>query len=310
MSSIEIFTRFDLANKEIFDYLSRSSTFLRTGSIFFRTENFLCRNSKIDLDTSFSQKCVFSDLMQLFCKVQEISENEKISIKFDGLVKGLQSFNFIKDEESCILRESIKFSLYNNFNFFPIEIFLASIFYIDLFVRHLRLKNLVYKELSSAGQRKNSLIDFSEIRTYIVIDSNIGEISSLIADLNKFALLLSPFTRMRNINENEFLIDFLVPFLPELKCSLFKSKSNVLEISFSNKLVKGKNIFKLFPLEKKLVIENTICVEGVMQLLKLFWLITGNTFVRNELNSWNRRLKEVVEKTALSKYLKEAFSTT
>ena len=109
MSSIEIFTRFDLTNKEIFNYLSHSSTFLRTGSIFFRTENFLCRNSKIDIDTSFSQKCVFSDLMQLFCKVQEISENEKISIKFDGLVKGLQSFNFIEDEESCILRESIDF---------------------------------------------------------------------------------------------------------------------------------------------------------------------------------------------------------
>lgn len=217
MSSIEIFTRFDLTRKEVFDYLSESSNFLRTGSVFFKTENLVSNNSKIDLSTSFSQKCVFSDLMQLFCKVQEISENEKISIKFNGLIKGLQSFNFIEDEESCILRESTEFFLYNNFNFLPVDIFLSVIFYIDSFVRHLRLKTLISKEISPLRPKRNPLINFSEIRTYMVIDSNIGEISSLIADLNKFALLISPFIRMRNIKGDEFVVDFLIPFLPELK---------------------------------------------------------------------------------------------
>ena len=45
-----------------------------------------------------------------------------------------------------------------------------------------------------------------------------------------------------------------------------------------------------------------------MTYLKLGWFILGNTLIKTELNDWNKRLKEIAEKTKLSKHLDLAFS--
>lgn len=309
MSSIDIFTRIELPQEEVFKYLLNSHTLSRCASPFFKLENLSCSNSKIDLETCFSQKCALLDILQFFYRVKEIKPTEKILFQFDGLIKGLQCINLIKDENSCILKESIEFSLYNQFSLPILDLLLSILFYFDTLIKHLRLKNTIYKE-NLVSKKGNILKGLTAIRSYIIINANINEITSLFEDLNKFVLWISPLVKIKILNDKndfkegqEFSMEFLVPLLPGFYCTINKKDSNKIIISFSSSILKGKNIWTILPLENQYLIENTIEIDEALAYLKLIWMIIGNTFIKDELNNWNKRLKEVAEKTNLSKFL-------
>ena len=309
MPSIDIFTRIELPQEKVFNYLLDSHTLSRCASPLFKLENLSCSNSKIDLETCFSQKCVLLDILQLFYSVKEITPDEKILFEFNGLIKGSQSINLIKDENSCILKETIEFSLYNQFSLPILDLILLLLFYFDTFIKHLRLKNTVYKE-NLAGKRENLSKEFTAIRSYIIINANINEITSLFEDLNKFALWVSPFVKIKTLNnknnskeEQEFSMELLLPLLPGFYCKINKTDSNKIIISFSNSILKGRNIWTILPLKNQYLIENTIEIDETLAYLKLIWTLIGNTFIKDELNNWNKRLKEVVERSNLSRSL-------
>ncbi len=314
MSTIDIFSRIELPKEEVFKYLSNSHTIARCASPFFKLENLRCKNSKIDQDTHFTQKNVFFDFLQLFFRVKEVIPPKKISYQFDGLIKGMQVVDIIEDEGSSLIKERLEFSLYNQFNIPLLDIFLSLFFYIDTFIRHLRLKSILYKESEVDKKKLNIFKELSTIRSYIVIDARISDIESLFEDLNKFSLWLSPFLKLQTLNTHdfkegqEFSLKFIFPFLPCFYCRINKKSLNKIEISFSNPLLRGNNSWSIIPYENQFVIENTVEIEEIMFCLELLWLVLGNTLIRDELNNWNKRLKEVAEKTNLSKYLDLAVS--
>lgn len=308
MSSIDIFTRIELPQEEVFKYLLNSHTLSRCASPLFKLENLSCSNSKIDLETCFSQKCVLLDILQLFYRTKEIIPNEKILFHFDGLIKGSQCINLIKDENSCILKESIEFSLYNQFSLPILDLLLSLLFYFDTFTKHLRLKNIIYKE--NPTNKENISKKLTTIRSYITVNANISEIISLFEDLNKFALWVSPLVKIKTLNnsredkeEREFSMEFLLPLLPSFSCGITKKDLSKIIISFSSSILKGKNTWAILPLGKQYLIENTIEIDEALDYIKLIWMIIGNTFIKGELNNWNKRLKEVAEKTNLSRFL-------
>lgn len=301
MSTIDIFSRIELPKEEVFKHLLNSHTISRCASPFFKLDNFNCKNSKIDQDTYFSQKCVFLELLQLFFTVKEIIPNSKIAFKFDGLIKGTQCINLIEDANSCIIKERLDFSLFNQFNL-PLLIFILSIFfYLDTFIRHLRLKNILYKD--NGSKTWNLLKEYSTIRSYITINTNITAISSFFEDLNKLDIFLSPFLKIDTTNQSdEFSLSFFLPLFPSFKCKINKKDSNKIIVSFSNPMFTGKNTWSIFTCENELVVENSIEIEHLSSFLKLLWPILGNTLIKTELTNWNQRLKEIAEKTNLSKY--------
>ena len=303
MASTDIFSKLSISSEEVFKYLVNSHIILRCASPFFKLENFSCTNSKIDKDTYFVQKCVLSDLLQLFFKVKEIIPNKKIVFEFEGLIKGTQSIYLIENEGECILREKLEFSTYNQFNLPILNFILSIFFYIDSFIKHLRLKNILYKEKGI----KVPLKSYSTIRSYIIIDADIKAISSLFEDLNKLAVWISPFLKIdvseKNKECHEFSTSLLLPFLPSIHCKVNKKESNKIIISFSNSLFKGKNTWSILPCENEFLIENTIELDEALMYLKLAWYLLGNTVIKNELRNWNKRLKEISEKTNLLKLI-------
>ena len=311
---IDIFSRIELPKEEVFKYLVNSNTISRCVSPFFKLKNLRCKNQTIDLDTHFIQENVFSELLQLFFNVKEIVQNKKITYQFEGLIKGTQSINLIEDGDICILKESIEFYLFNQFNFPILDLILSAFFYTDTFIRHLRLKSIIYKEKPGI-KNQNIINDFSTTRSYIETDADINSIISLFDDLQKLSLWISPLVKI-NIKENHeevkegevFSISFILPFLPALNCRIEKKDSKKLKISFTNSMLKGNNTWTIFPNENKFLIENSIEIEEIMTYLKLGWFILGNTLIKTELNDWNKRLKEIAEKTKLSKHLDLAFS--
>src|SRR3990167_6115141 len=111
MSSIDIFTRIQLPQEEVFNYLINPHTLSRCASPFFKLENLRSSNLKIDSNTYFSQKFVFSDFLQLFYTVKEVTSPKKILFNFEGLIKGSDCMDIISDDGSSILKEKIDFSL-------------------------------------------------------------------------------------------------------------------------------------------------------------------------------------------------------
>lgn len=308
MPSIETFSRFELTKEEVFSYILKSQNISRYLSPFFTLETVNSKNLNIDLETSYIQKSVFFDPLQLFYKVKEITPDNKIAYNIEGLIKGTQNIQLISDEDSCILREKTDVYLYNQFNLLPINILISFFFYIDSCIKHLRLKNTIYKDLGI--QKSLALNEFSKIRSYIVIDSNFDDVNSLFEDLNKLALWVSPYLKLNKEDESHFSISFSIPLLPSLSCEINHSKKNKIEITFLNGFIKGRNTWSLLPCDKELIVENTIELEQITAYLNLIWLLLGNTLVKNELYNWNKRLKEVVEKTNLSKHLELAFSNS
>ncbi len=310
MTTIDIFSRIELPSEQVFNYLLNPHTLYRCSSPFFQVENFNLENSKINTNSSFSQKCVFLDILQLYYNAKEIIPNEKLSYEFNGLIKGSQIANLISDGKSCILKEQLSFSLYNDFNFPIVNILLSILFYMDIFIKHLRLKSLLYKECSNGRNKKSIFGDFGTIRSYIVIESDLGSILSLFEDLNKFSLWLPnllQFSTSKNNkanDSNEFCLEFLLPILPKLSCKITKEESNKITISFSNPLFSGKNIWAIFPCENKFVIENTIEIDEIIEYIKLFWILIGNTLIKYELGEWNKRLKEVVGRKGVTSGLR------
>lgn len=306
MSTIDIFSRIQIPKEEVFKHLISSHTISRCVSPFFKIENLNCSNSRLDLDSYFTQKCVLSELLQLFFNVKEIVPDKKILFQFEGLIKGKQCINLLEDENGCILKERIDFSLYNYFNFPVLDTFLALFFYLDTCIKHLRLKNILYKD----SKMKSLLKDYSAIRSYIVIDADLKVINSFFNDLNKFALWISPFVKVTSLNHKqeleegtEFSLEFMVPFIQSVHCKISKKQLNKIIISFSNSFLSGKNIWSIFPCENELVIENTLELDDILIYLQIAWLLIGNTLLRKELKNWNKRLKEIAERTSLTKYL-------
>ncbi len=314
MSSIDIFSNLNVSPKEAFKYLTNSHIIQRCSSPFFKLENFHCKNSKIDIDTYFLQKSVLSELFQLFFKVKEIVPENKIVFEFDGLIQGTQTIYVLDDpniKDNCLIREKIEFHFFNQFSFPLISLALILFFYFDTFVKHIRLKSIIKKE---TGLRYTDSLDkYLAIKSYIVIDANLQWINSLFEDLTKFSLWLLPFLKIESqsklipFNEGqEFLLGFIVPFFPKLSCRIVKKSSNQITVSFENSLFKGKNIWSFIPCEHEFVIENTIEIENIIPYLSLVWFFLSNTVLKQELNDWNRRLKDIVEKTNLSQHLEYA----
>lgn len=308
MPYLDIFSRIELPKEEVFKCLSSSHNIPRYSSPFFKLENISSKNPVIDLDTSFSQKCVFLELLQLFFRVKEITPNKKILFRFDGLIKGTQSINLIDDENSCIIKERLEFSLYNQFNLPLLAFVLSMFFYTDIFIKHVRLKNVLYKDYGF--EKRDILKEYSTIRSYIVIDANIKSINSLFEDLNKFSIWLSHFFKIEPLTQeqgfkegNEFTLEFILPFLPLFQCKIDKKEPNKITISFSSPVLKGNNIWSILPCENELIVENAIEINYISVYLKLLWPILANTLIRSELNNWNERLKEIAEKTNLSKFV-------
>lgn len=301
MPSIELFSRFELTKEEVFNYLLKSQNISRYLSPFFTLETIQSKNSKIDLETSYIQKSVFLDSLQILYKIKEIVPDNKISYSLEGLIKGTQNIQLVSIENSCILRDKIDVSLYNQFNLLPINILISIFFYLDTCIKHLRLKSIIYKDLGISKEIASN--EFSKIRSYIVIDADFNGVNSLFEDFNKLTLWVSPYLKLKKQNENNFLISFSMPLLPTFSCKINHSNPNKVEISFSNTLIKGKNIWSILPCENELIIENTIELEQITFYLNILWLILGNTLLRNELRHWNKRLKEVAEKTNLSRHL-------
>ena len=302
MSDINIFSRIELPKNEVFKYLSNSHTISRCTSPFFKLKNLRCKNQTIDLDTHFTQESVFLEFLQLFFNVKEIIPDKKITYQFEGLIKGIQSINLIEDENSCILKESIEFYLFNQFNLPVIDLILSVFFYLDTFIKHLRLKSIIHKD--NPGIKNLSVLkDFSTIRSYIEIDADVTNIMSLFDDLQKLSLWISPLIKI-DIKEKRFIL----PFLPALDFRIEKKDSKKLKISFATSILKGNNTWTILPNENKFLIENSIEIEEIMTYLKLGWFILGNTLIKHELNDWNKRLKEIAQKTQLSKYLETTVS--
>lgn len=308
MSSIELFSRFELTKEEVFNYLLKTQNISRYLSPFFNLESIQSNGAKIDLETYYIQKSVFLDSLQLFYKVSEIVPDNKISYSLNGLIKGTEKIHLVSVENSCIMRDKIDVSLFNEFNLLPINILISIFFYIDTCIKHIRLKSIIYKDLGVTKETAKN--EFSKIRSYIVIDSDFNSVNSLFEDFNKLALWVSPYLKLKKLNENNFSISFAFPLLPIFSCEINHSKSNKIEISFSNSFIQGKNTWSILPCENELIIENTIELEHLVFYLNALWLILGNTLIKNELYNWNKRLKEVVEKTNLSKHLEMCFKST
>ncbi len=316
MTAIDIFSRIELPQKEVFKNFLQVNTFTRCVSPFFTIENFTSSNSNIDTNTSFSLKCAFLDILQFFVTVKEITD-KKIVFELNGLIKATQTIYFIEDEKnSTLVREKFEFSLYNQFNIPLLSLILSIFFYIDSFIKHLRFKSLLYKSFESTNSEKK-FKDLFSIKSYIVIEAPINEINSLFQDLNKFSLWLSPFIKIDSkSSENdfkcgkEFLLTFTLPILGAFCCRVNKNDSNKIEISFSNPILNGINTWSLLPCENEVIIENKIEIEDASVYLKLVWLLLGNSLLRLELDSWNRRLKDIVERTNLYKDVLVSPSTT
>lgn len=306
MTSIDIFSKIELPQKEVLKYFLQTSTFKGCVSPFFTIEHFTSSNSNIDTNMSFCLKCAFLDLLQFYVTVKEITDR-KIVFDLNGLIKATQTIYFIEDEKGdTLLREKFEFSLYNQFNLSLIGIVLSIFFYIDSFIKHLRFRNALYKNFSFA--KKKNPKDLFSVKSYMVIESPMSEINSLFQDLNKFSLWLSPFVKIESKNnENdfkpgkEFLLTFMLPVLGKFHCRINKNEYNKIEISFSNSLLNGVNSWSFLPCENEIVIENKIEIEDISVYLKLFWLVFGNSLLRLELDSWNKRLKDIVERTNLYK---------
>ena len=99
--------------------------------------------------------------------------------------------------------------------------------------------------------------------------------------------------------KNEFT--FTLPLLGSFQCRINKNESNKIEISFSNPILNGINTWAILPCENEIVIENTLEIDEGSIYLKLLWLLLGNSLLRMELDNWNKRLKDIVEKTNLYK---------
>ena len=226
---------------------------------------------------------------------------------FEGLIKGTKEIDLISDGACTILKEKYDVSLYNQFSLIPIDFLISILFSLDSNIKHLRLKNIIYKDLSIPKQK--SAGSSLSIRSYITIDSNIESINSFFEDLNKLALWISPYLKLDKYNNDLFSINFILPIFPDLSCTINTSIKNKVEIDFSNSVIKGKNIWSAFKTDHQLVVENRVELEKISMYLNLIWLILGNTLIKQELNNLNLRLKEVAEKTYLSQYLEASLKT-
>ena len=306
MAAIDIFSKVEIPQKEIFKHFLQTNTFMKSVSPFFTIENFTSASSNIDTGTYFSLKCVFLELLQFFVTVKEIIPDKKIVFDLNGLIKATQTIYFIKDEEnSTLVREKFEFALYNQFNLPLLSLILSIFFYIDSCIKHLRLKNAIMKNV---GEKKNNFKDLFAVRSYIVVEADVNEINSLFQDLNKFSLWLSPFVKIDSLNKEddfkhgkEFLLTFALPVIGNFQCRVNKNESNKVEISFSNPILSGINTWSILPCENEVVIESTLEIDDSSVYMKLLWLLLGNSFVRIELNNWNKRLKDIVERTNLYK---------
>ena len=246
----------------------------------------------------------------MFYKVKEIVENEKISYTFEGLTRGTHNIQLASTgKNSCVLREKVDVSLFNEFNLMPIDLFLSLFFHLDTCIKQLRLKSIIYKDLKIP-----LLNDLSNIRSYIVIDANLESINSFFEDLNKLALWISPYLKLEKLesqdNIKRFLLNFTGSPFPSIECTLLSQEKNKIQISFENLFFKGKNTWSVLPVEKQFIIENSLEMEHVAFFMEFLWIILGNTVIKGELTNWNKRLKEVAEKTNLSQYLELSLNPT
>lgn len=306
MPSIEAFSRFETPKEELFNFLLKSSNLSRYISPFFTLEKINCKNSNIDQNTYFIQKFALLGSVEIFYKVKEIINNEKISYGFEGLTKGSHDIQLASTEKnSCILREKIDVSLFNDLNLMPIDLLISFLFHLDVCIKQLRLKSIIYKDLKIP-----LLNNLSNVRSYIVIDANIESINSFFEDLNKLALWISPYLKLEKLESGEnikrFSLNFAAPLSPSIVCSLESQEKNKIQINFEGFLFKGKNTWSVLPLEKQFLIENSLEMEHIAFFMDFIWIILGNTLIKGELASWNKRLKEVAERTNLSKYLEVA----
>ena len=309
MSTIDIFSRIEFSQKEVFKYFLEVNTFKRCVSPFFTIENFTSNSPAFDTNTCFSLKCAFLELLQFFVTVKEIIPDKKIVFDLNGLIKGTQTIYFIEDSNGSLLREKFDFSLYNQFNLPVLSLILSIFFYIDACIKHFRFKNILYKDFQlTSNQKKNNFKDLFAIRSYIVVEADINEINTLFQDLNKFSLWLSPFVKIEPLSEKnefkqgkEFLLTFALPVLGAFQCRINKNELNKIEISFSNPILNGINTWSILPCENEIVIENSLELYDTSVYLKLLWLLLGNSLVRIELDNWNKRLKDIVERTNLYK---------
>ena len=302
MTAIDIFSRIELSHKEVFKCFVDANNFKKCVSPFFTIENFNSSNTQIDMNTCFSLKCAFLNLLQFFVTVKEIVPDKKIIFDLNGLIKGTQTVYFIDDgENNTLLREKFEFSLYNQFNLPVLNLILSIFFYIDACIKHFRFK--------TTFSNQNNFKNLFAIRSYIVVEADISEINALFQDLNKFSLWLSPFVKIDLLNgKNEFT--FALPALGSFQCRINKNESNKVEISFSNSILNGINTWSILPCEKEIVIENALEIDDSSVYLKLLWLLLGNSLVRIELDNWNKRLKDIVERTYLYKDVLVSPSTT
>lgn len=302
MGYIEIFSRIDISPKEIYKHLISLDNFPRYISPFFKLENLHSSNSKLDENSFFTQKCAFLDLLQLFFKIKEIVPDKKIVYQFEGLIKGTNTIFLIEDENSCILRERFDFSLYNQFDLPLLNLLLSFFFQLDISIKHLRLKNIISKDIGIKQQ--DYPLQYNTIRSYIAIDTKKETIVSFFDDLHKLSLWISPFMEIKNLNcEQEFQACLFLPFFPDFQCKITKKEKDKIIISFSSPVLSGYNIWSMLPCENQLIIENAIQLESILPYLNLIWLVLGNTVIKHELNNWNKTLKEIAQKANLSKYL-------
>lgn len=306
MPSIELFLRLEIPDKEVFNYISNSHNLLRASSFFYSIENLLSSNSKIDENTSFLQRCVFSELLNLYYKVKEVTD-KKIVFDFNGLIKGQECINIINNEGFTILRDKIEFSTFNNFNFPLLDLIMCTIFNLDTFVKHLRLKNSIYNEIPKLSSTKSfSTKDLSVLRSYTTINSYTKDIMYLFEDLSKLALCLPSLLNInlkgKNQNNNiEFSLIPSFPFLPSVQCKVLKKEENKIVFSFSFGPFNGTNTLSFLSNECELLLENKIEINHPHFLSELSWLLLGNTIVKGLINNWNRKFSEIVLKSKILK---------
>ena len=310
MSSFEIFSHIELESKEVYSYLVNSANLERCSSPFFELGNTNFTGPEINEDNFFIQKFSLLEQFQLFYKVKELIKDKKIVYDFNGVLKGTQKINLIENGKSCILREKFDFSLFNNLSIPALNFLLLTFLYVNSFISHIRLKNAIYKDKKISPKSNFS----KPIRSYISINASIENIIPMFNDLNKLSLWLPSFIKIENFQNEEtkenyksFLINLTLPLLPTLTSKITYTNQNQITISFANQKIKGKNYWKFFTCENETIVENSIYIEELVSYIKLLWFLVGNTFIKTELKNWNKKLKELAEKTNLLKQLELSF---
>ena len=117
--------------------------------------------------------------------------------------------------------------------------------------------------------------------------------------------LISAITDIKLENKEHYSFKVGPDFLPQLKCNLDIEKEGKVRIKFHSPLINGVNTWKILPCENEFVIENSLELENLSLYFEILWIIFGNLVTKEQLNTLNIRLKEIVENIICLKPIKQ-----